>query len=163
MRPAELLSLLQDFHRDRYALYDRHIRGAQAIADYEFNNTYQYIIAREEVHLRWLGAAMADLGGTDAADKGNLSVPTEGKGAERERAIISDDAQQQAAFLARWEPRLADVHHARHGNMLRVILGEMREHKRFFDLALEGRDDLLGRRPAGASTGDGVMPVRWVE
>lgn len=163
MRPAELLSLLQDFHRDRYALFDRHIRGAQAIADYEFNNTYQYIIAREEVHLRWLGAAMADLGGTGASEKGSLSVPAGGKGAERERAIISDDARQQAAFLERWQRRVAEVRHERHGNLLRVILGEMREHERFFDLALEGRDDLLGRRPAGASTGDGVLPVRWVE
>jgi hypothetical protein len=47
--------------------------------------------------------------------------------------------------------------------MLRLVLGEMLEHKRFFDLALEGRDDLLGRRLPGASTGDGVLPVRWVE
>ena len=43
------------------------------------------------------------------------------------------------------------------------MLGEMREHQRFFEYALQGRDDLLGRRMEGASTGDGVMPVRWVE
>ena len=43
------------------------------------------------------------------------------------------------------------------------VLCEMREHLRFFQLALEGRDDLLGRRAPGASTGDGVLPVRWVE
>ena len=40
--------------------------------------------------------------------------------------------------------------------MLNVILGETLEHKRFFDLALAGRTDLLGRRADGAGTGGGV-------
>lgn len=163
MRPAELLALLQDFYRERYALYDRHVRGAQAVADYEFNNTYQYVIAREETHLQWVRAAIEDLGGAVSGGGGaSLSVP-EGRGADRERAILDDDARQQGAFLDRWRPKVAAVNHARHGNMLRLALGEMQEHKRFFDLALEGRDDLLGRRLPGASTGDGVLPVRWVE
>ena len=42
---------------------------------------------------------------------------------------------------------------ARHRSMLRVILGETLEHKRFFDQALAGRTDLLGRRADGAGTG----------
>ncbi|MBA2602088.1 MAG: hypothetical protein H0U94_00740 [Acidobacteria bacterium] len=46
--------------------------------------------------------------------------------------------------------------------MLRVILGEIVEQQRFFDLALAGRTDLLGRRADGAGTGGGVMPTRWV-
>lgn len=163
VRPSELLALLQDFYRERYALYDRHVRGAQAIADYEFNNTYQYLIAREETHLQWVRTAIEDLGGT-VSDQGGgtLSVP-EGKGTERERSILGDDAQQQGAFVDRWRAKLAGVTHVRHANMLGFVLGEMQEHKRFFDLALEGRDDLLGRRMPGASTGDGVLPVRWVE
>lgn len=162
VRPADLLALLQDFYRERYALYDRHVRGAQAVADYEFNNTYQYLIAREETHLQWVRAAIEDLGGAVPAEGGSLSVP-EGKGADRERAIIEDDARQQAAFIDRWRTKVDAVTNARHGNMLRLALGEMQEHRRFFDLALEGRDDLLGRRLPGASTGDGVLPVRWVE
>jgi hypothetical protein len=46
--------------------------------------------------------------------------------------------------------------------MLQVVLGEMLEHKRFFDQILAGRDDVLGRRMEGAGTGDGVMSVRWL-
>ena len=41
--------------------------------------------------------------------------------------------------------------------MLNVILGETLEHKRFFDQALAGRADLLGRRADGAGTGGGVL------
>lgn len=162
MRSSELLSLLQDFHRDRSVVFDRHVRGAQLIADYEFNNTYQYVIAREETHLQWLHDALADLGGAPAADGAALAVP-DGKGTARQTAIIEDDARAQQASIDRWRPKVDTVRHARHGTLLRLILGEMREHKRFFDLALEGRDDLLGRRLPGASTGDGVLPVRWVE
>lgn len=163
MRAVELLALLQELYRDRHAIYDRHVRGAQAISEYEVNNTYQYIIAREEVHLTWLSDACADLGGTVTPSTEALPVPSDGRGVERERGVISDDARQQQAFIDRWAERIAAVRHARHSIMLRVMLGEMREHKRFFDLALEGREDLLGRRAPGASTGGGVLPVRWVE
>lgn len=162
MRPSDLIALLQDFYRERHAVYDRHVRGAQAVADYEFNNTYQYVIAREETHLRWLTDALTDLGAAPASDATSLSLP-DGKGLAREVAVIEDDAAQQQRFIERWHPKVATVGNARHGNMLRVMLNEMREHKRFFDLAIEGRDDLLGRRMPGASTGDGVLPVRWVE
>jgi len=162
VRTSELLALLQDFYRERYALYDRHVRGAQAIADYEFNNTYQYVVAREETHLQWVRAAVVDLGGEVDQPAGDLAVPG-GKGLARETAIIEDDARAQEAFIERWRPRVESVRHARHSTMLGHVLGEMREHKRFFDLALEGRDDLLGRRLPGASTGDGVLPVRWLE
>ncbi len=162
MKTADLLALLREFYRERLALFDRHVRGAQAIADYEFNNTYQYVIAREETHLQWIRDAIVDLGGSADADGQELAVPG-GRGTARETAIIEDDARAQREFVERWQPRVETVHHARHANLLRLVLGEMREHQRFFDLALEGRDDLLGRRLPGASTGDGVLPVRWVE
>jgi len=53
---------------------------------------------------------------------------------------------------------------ARHAKMLRVILGEVLEQKRFFEQALAGRTDLLGRRAdvLGPSHGD-VLPSRWIE
>jgi hypothetical protein len=43
------------------------------------------------------------------------------------------------------------------------MLGEVLEQTRFFELAAAGRDDLLGTRMPGASTGDGVLAVRWME
>jgi hypothetical protein len=53
---------------------------------------------------------------------------------------------------------------ARHARMLRVILGEVLEQKRFFEQALAGRTDLLGRRAdvLGPSHGN-VLPSRWIE
>ena len=162
MKSAAILSLLQDLYRERLALFDRHVKGAQAIGDYEFNNTYQYVIGREEHHLQWVRKAIEDLGGTVDSAITALAVPG-GKGKTREDAVLQDDARQQQAFIDRWTPRVEALTHARHRTMLMLLLGEMREHGRFFEYALQGRDDLLGRRMQGASTGDGVMPVRWVE
>jgi hypothetical protein len=53
---------------------------------------------------------------------------------------------------------------ARYRGMLRVILGEVLEQKRFFEQALAGRDDLLGRRTeeVGPRVGE-VLPTRWIE
>ncbi|BCS33947.1 hypothetical protein TBR22_A31750 [Luteitalea sp. TBR-22] len=162
MKAAATLSLLQDLYRERLALFDRHVKGAQAVADYEFNNTYQNVVGRDEHHLQWVRAAIADLGGTADDSITPLSLP-DGKGKKREAAVIEDDARQQQAFIDKWTPKVAAMTHARHRTMLNLMLGEMREHQRFFAYAVEGRDDLLGRRMAGASTGDGVMAVRWVE
>ena len=39
----------------------RHVAAARVVADYDFNNTYQYVIAREDMHLRWLRDAIVDL------------------------------------------------------------------------------------------------------
>ena len=54
--------------------------------------------------------------------------------------------------------------HARHKGMLKVILGEMLEHKRLFEQAAAGRTDLIGtsladQRPHAAS----CIGTRWVE
>ena len=56
------------------------------------------------------------------------------------------------------------MNNARHAKMLRVILGETLEQKRFFEQALAGRHDLLGRRgeQVGPSHGE-VLPSRWIE
>lgn len=162
MKPSATLSLLQELYRERLALFDRHIKGAQVIADYEFNNTYQYVVGREEHHLQWVRTAIEDLGGTADTAITALSVPA-GKGKKREEAVLQDDARQQQAFIDKWSARVSGITNARHKTMLTLMLGEMREHQRFFEYALQGRDDLLGRRMEGASTGDGVMPVRWVE
>ena len=53
---------------------------------------------------------------------------------------------------------------ARHAKMLRVVLGEVLEAKRFFEQAIAGRTDLLGRRgeTLGPSHGE-VLASRWIE
>jgi hypothetical protein len=163
VKSSAQISLLQDFHRDRLALMHRHIEGAKRVGDYEFNNTYQYVIAREELHAQWVRDAIVDLGGEVPTQVTALAVPAGGKGAAAERAIFDDDARQAQAFHEKWRTRLSEVSNARHRKMLEVVLGEVLEHKRFFEQAAAGRDDLLGRRMPGASTGDGVLPVRWME
>jgi hypothetical protein len=77
--------------------------------------------------------------------------------------MLQEDRNGAQAFLDKWKPRVDGLSHARHRAMLNVILGETIEHRRFFDQALAGRSDLLGRRADGAGTGGGVLPTRWVE
>ena len=161
MKPAELLGLLQDFSRDKLALRRRHEAGARLVSDYDVNNTYQYVIAREDVHLSWLRAAIEELGGT-LPEVEAPGLPA-GKGEELRRAIHDLDSRAAQTFVDTWRPRVETVMNARHRGMLRVILGETLEHKRFFDQALAGRKDLLGRRADGAGTGGGVLDTRWVE
>ena len=163
MKPAELLTVLRECHREKLALRQRHVAVARHVADYEFNNTYQYIIAREDVHLSWLEAAIADLGGTPGTVNEPALAPLGKK--ESFLPLVGQDARDADAFAARWQSRLASITHARHRNMIRVIIGETLEQKRFFEQMLAGRDDLLGRRangPGPSGTGDGVLPVRWL-
>jgi hypothetical protein len=162
--PAALLDVLRAFHREKLAMRERHVAVARYVSDYEFNNTYQYVIAREDVQLSWLEAAIAELGGTP--DKvPEPSLPPRGK-KDPFQPLIEEDAREAAAFVDRWRDRVAGITHARHRGMLDVILGETLEQKRFYDQMLAGRDDLLGRRANGpriSGTGDGVLPVRWLE
>jgi hypothetical protein len=60
---ADLLAVLREFHHDKLALRERHVAVSRYVSDYDFNNTYQYIVAREDVQLSWLEAAIAELGG----------------------------------------------------------------------------------------------------
>lgn len=162
MTAADLTRLLQDFYRDRHALRDRHVAGAQHVASYEFNNTYQYVIVREDTQLSWLRHALEDAGAEVPAEWPALPVP-DGKGAARQRAIIEDDARAMRAFREKWLPRVTAMTHARHRTMAQVILSEAVEQARFFDQMIEGREDVLGRRAPGASTGGGVLATRWLE
>ena len=43
----ELQQLLTDLAAERVALIERHEAGARVVSHYDFNNTYQYVIARE--------------------------------------------------------------------------------------------------------------------
>jgi hypothetical protein len=164
VKSTEQRALLEELYRDRLTLFHRHVEGVKRVGDYEFNNTYQYVIGREEIQLQWIRDAVQDLGGTATTTVAQpLPVPQLGKGADAERAIFEDDARQMKTFVERWRPRLPSITNARHRKMAELMLGETMEQIRFFDQAAAGRDDLLGRRMPGASTGDGVLAVRWME
>ena len=162
MTAHDLLDLLREFHRDKLAIYRRHVAAARHVSNYDFNNTYQYIIAREDMQVAWVADAILDMGGTlDAVPE--PAVTPSGKGERAQASVITQDRDGADAFLAKWRPRVETMTQARHKGMLRVILGETLEHKRFFEQALAGRSDLLGRRADGAGTAGEVLPSRWVE
>ncbi len=162
VRPSDLLTLLRDFRAEKLGLKRRHEAGAREVGEYDFNNTYQYIIAREEAHLDWLRRAVVGLGGAVPDDVTVLPVPG-GRGRDRQLAIIADDAMLIQQFLDRWRARVEQVTDSRQKLMLRVILGEMLEQKRFFEQARSGRRDLLGRRTSPSEASGTVLPSRWVE
>jgi hypothetical protein len=158
-----LLPLLEDFYREKLTTMLRHQAAARLVGQYDANNTYQYIINREEMQLTWVAAAIAELGGM-VPDASEPVRTAKGKGGDGERAIFQEDSQDAQRFVDRWRPRIDGMDNARHAKMLEVILGETLEQKRFFDQALAGRQDLLGRRgeQVGPSHGE-VLPVRWIE
>jgi hypothetical protein len=158
---AGTLDLLTAFYTEKLASVLRHQAHARLVHHYDANNTYQYVINREEAQLGWLASAIADGGGTvPESAPGPAAAPP---GRDAEPAVFGDDARDAGAFIERWRPRVDAMDHARHRSMLRVILGETREQQRFFEQALAGRTDLLGRRTAaGPALGD-VLPARWIE
>ena len=158
---TDLLPLLQDFYRDKLASVLQHTANARGVSDYDANNTYQYIINREETQLSWVAQAIVELGGevpTASGDSAGGRTPTD------THAVIEQDAREAQAFVDRWRPRVDAMANARHRKMLHVILGEALEQKRFFEQAVAGRHDLLGRRTddVGPLVGK-VLPTRWIE
>ena len=159
MRSESLLAILKEFHRDKLALRQRHVAVARQVSQYDANNTYQYVINREDVHLAWLRDAIADLGGTP--EEGPEQV-VKASGSNTAKIIFGEDSKQAQAFVDRWRDRIETIGNARHKVMLKLMLGEVLEQKRFFDQALAGRQDLLGRRADGMGTRGKVLPTRWV-
>jgi hypothetical protein len=154
---AHRLRLLQDFYEDRQRLAQDHLTSARHVGHYEFNNSYQYIIAREETHLQWVADAIARLGGSLPP-----AAPVE-PGPLSEAQAIGRDLERQRAFVDRWRPRVAGMTNARDRKMLEVILGEALEHAQLFADAQAGRKDLLGRTTTGAGERGAVLPIRWIE
>jgi hypothetical protein len=160
---TDLLPLLQAFHGEKLAMLLRHQVAARVVGQYDANNTYQYIINREDVQLSWLALAIAELGGT-VPDAAEVARPAGEKRADAARAVFQEDLADAQAFVDRWRPRVEAMPNARHRGMLRVILGETLEQKRFFEQALAGRTDLLGRREKSLAPSHGeVLPTRWIE
>jgi hypothetical protein len=168
MQQDELVKLLTDFAAQRLALLQRHEAGARIVSNYDFNNTYQYIINREETHVAWLGSALTELGLPYPPAAAEIAMPEHPKAKKTVevatfRNILEDDARTLTAFVERWRPRVATMTHARHQTMLNVVLGESMEHQRLFAQAASGFEDLLGRRTSDAKRVGVVMPSRWQE
>ena len=161
MTAAELLEFVSAFYRDKLTIRNRYVAAARFVADYNVNNTYQYVINRDDMHVRWLQDAIVDLGGTP--EEQPLPDLDPGKGKDAQLKVITADRDAAAKFVERWNQKVDTLPNARHRIMLKVILGESLEQQRFFEQALAGRDDLLGRRADGAGTGDGVLATRWVQ
>ena len=159
---SDLVALLQEFYRDKLAMYLRHLAGARLVVQYDANNTYQYIVNRDDVQLTWIAKAIEELGGTVAATP---ALPPDDDGHKAaDGQIFVDDARESQAFVDRWRPRIETMSNARHAKMLRVVLGEVLEQKRFFEQAAAGRVDLLGRRQLNLEPARGeVLPGRWIE
>ena len=170
MQPDELRSLLTAITADRVALIQRHEAGARVVGHYDFNNAYQYVIAREETHLSWLRSALEELGAAMPSAASDIPVPQPTKpgrskngAAAAYTGILEDDAGHLGGFVERWRPRVATITHARHRTMLGVVLGESVEHQRLFEQAAAGLEDVIGRRTAGAERVGAVLPTRWQE
>lgn len=159
-----MLPLLQDFYREKLASVLKHQAAARHVAQYDANNTYQYIINREDTQLTWVGRAIADLGGDVPADTAEPDRKPSGRGKTNANSLFDEDARDAAAFVERWTAKVESMDNARHRGMLRVILGETLEQKRFFEQALAGRTDLLGLRTEGVGKLEGeVLQTRWIE
>ena len=158
MTPSDLSPLLCEFYAARLALLQRHVASARLVTDYDVNNAYQYIVAREETHVYWVHRAVLDAGGTVPAEFTPTDVAS-GSG----RDIAGGDAAANRDFVDSWTLRVASVSHARHRKMLQVILGEMQEHQRIFAQAAEGRTDVIGVPMVGTTRTGAVLDRRWVE
>ena len=168
MNQNELQPILTQFAADRLALLQRHEAAARIVSHYDFNNTYQYVISREETHVTWLGSALAEFGAPLPAPSTDVPPPALVKSKRKDEAsafkgILEEDAHLLGAFVDRWRPRLPEVTHARHRLMLDVVMGESREHQRLFEQAAAGFEDVLGRRTGGVARQGAVLPSRWME
>ena len=167
MQQDELKKFLTDVAAERLALLQRHEAAARVVGNYDFNNAYQYVIAREETQLSWLQSALAEVGA--ALPQTTLPLPApEAPAAKRADVgafhdILTADAKFLGAFVARWRERIDAITHARHRTMLNVVLGESLEHQRLFEQAAAGSEDVIGRRTGGVARVGAVLPDRWQE
>ena len=106
MKPTDLLQLLREFYREKSAMRQRHVAGARLVGQYDVNNTYQYIINREDVQLTWIRDAIAELGGTPE-DAPEPQIDEQGKGRRGLRCCVKI-AMPAQAFVDRWRPRIGD-------------------------------------------------------
>ena len=162
MNASDLQALLREFYLDRLALLMRHESAARFVSDYDINNAYQYVINREETHVSWLQHALLNQGAEIPPDPAPPDVtPSRKDGAVQE--LAGHDARANQVFVDKWRDRVETVTNARHQGMLKVVLGEMLEHKRLFEQASHGRTDVIGTAlPINERRGK-VLDRRWIE
>jgi Mn-containing catalase len=161
--PTELQTLIRDFYLERLALLMQHESVARHMSDYDVNNAYQYVIAREETHVSWLQHALLDLGVQIPADPARPDIKPARKGKDGILELSATDASDNKRFVDKWRERVEQMTHARHKGMLRVVLGEMLEHARLFEQASQGRTDIIGTPlPIHTRRGE-VIGTRWIE
>jgi hypothetical protein len=154
-----LAELIRDMYLERVSLLMRHEDVAQVVTDYDINNAYQYMIAREQTHLSWLQHALLDLGAPLVNDPPRgAAVSARG---DSWKSLAADDALANAQFVEKWRPKIETITNARHKGMLKVILGEMLEHKRLFDQAASGNKNLIGKSLEINDHSGAVMADRW--
>lgn len=169
VKPTELRRLLDDFFREKTALRDRHVANAAVVGQYDRNNAYQYVIAREETQLSWVRDALSQLDaalGAGAAPPAERSAGQDPRGADTagvQRDDPGSEARDIEEFVARWRARIAPMSNARQKLMLELTLGEMQEQARLFSQASGGAVDMLGHRTGGPRTEGRVLSTRWVE
>ena len=167
MYTDDLRQLLIDVAAERLAILQRHEASARVVSHYDFNNTYQYVIAREETHIAWVQSALAEFGVALPPAAAALPAPEAPKGKKLQPSaftgILEEDARTLRGFVERWRPRVEVMAHARHRTMLNVVLGESLEHVRLFEQGAAGDEDLLGRRTSLAERVGAVLPNRWME
>jgi hypothetical protein len=80
------------------------------VSHYDFNNTYQYVISREETHLSWLQTALAEYHAV-IPPVGSAALPapvapktTKKFEASAFRGILEDDARYLGAFVEKVAP-----------------------------------------------------------
>ena len=160
---GRVLALVEEFHNEKLAAMLQHIAHARLVGQYDANNTYQYVINRDDVQLSWLSKAIVELGGAEPAP---APQPTGDTGSARAAvtSLFEMDARAARAMVEGWRPRVAAMTNDRIRKMLEVILGETTEQQRFFEQAQAGRTDLLGRRGDTSGPAQGaVLGDRWIE
>jgi bacterioferritin (cytochrome b1) len=160
---SSALALLEEFHKEKLASMAQHIAHARLVGQYDANNTYQYVINRDDVQLSWLSKAIVELGGAvPGPAEQPAGAPASAKTAVQ--SLFEADVREAQAMIERWRPRVEAMTNARNRKMLEVILGETREQQRFFEQAQAGRTDLLGRRSDTFGPAQGaVLGDRWIE
>jgi len=88
---SDLVALLQDFYRDKLTVYLRHQAGARLVVQYDANNTYQYIVNRDDVQLTWIAKAIEELGAA-VPEVSPQSRDAAGKKSDAAQAVIREDA-----------------------------------------------------------------------
>jgi len=107
-----LPELIRDMYLERVSLLMRHEDVAQVIGDYDINNAYQYMIAREQTHLSWLQHALLDLGAKLVGDP-SRGPALSAKG-DAWKSLAADDARANGQFVDKWRAKIEAVTHARH-------------------------------------------------